>query len=42
MSDGNEEREETKKRRDQLKKEDQDDRVVRGDPDEWQPERPDS
>jgi len=42
MSDGREEREEREKRREREKKEDLEDRVVRDNPDEWEPERVDS
>jgi hypothetical protein len=42
MSDGREEREELKKRREQEKREDHEDRIGRGDVDEWEPERVDS
>ena len=42
MSDGLEEREETRKRTEQEKREDLEDRIDRGYPDEWEPERVDS
>jgi hypothetical protein len=42
MSDGNEEREEQKLRREQTKREEIEDRVYRDDRDEWEPERTDS
>jgi hypothetical protein len=42
MSDGREEREEREKRREREKKEDLEDRVVRDNPDDWEPERVDS
>jgi hypothetical protein len=42
MSDGLEEREETRKRTEQEKQQDLEDRIDRGYPDEWEPERVDS
>jgi hypothetical protein len=42
MSDGREEREELEKRREQEKRENFEDRIDRGDVDEWEPERVDS
>jgi len=42
MSDGREEREELEKRRERAKREYCDDRIDRGDVDEWEPERVDS
>ena len=42
MSDGREEREEHRIRTEQEKKKDREDQVERGDPQEWEPERPDS
>jgi hypothetical protein len=42
MSDGREEREERERRRERERKEDLEDRVVRENPDDWEPERVDS
>jgi hypothetical protein len=42
MSDGKEEREERKARLEQEKQKDLEDRIERGDVDEWEPEREDS
>jgi hypothetical protein len=42
MSDGREEREELKKRREQEKQENRKDWAEPHPPDEWEPERPDS
>lgn len=42
MSDGREEREEQKRRLEQQKKEDREDWLEPGSPDEWEPERVDS
>ena len=42
MSDGNEEREETRKRREEEKRKDCEDWVDRDEPDGWEPERRDS
>lgn len=42
MSDGREERDEIRKRREWERREDLEDRIDRGDTDEWKPERVDS
>ncbi len=42
MSDGREEHEELERRREQEKRGNREDRVDRGDVDEWEPERVDS